>query len=55
MVEIKFQTLFGRIRAMINGAGARNQLKSGVWAECAMSVTLLSNVISIKKEGSLSL
>jgi hypothetical protein len=47
-MERKFQTLFGRIRAMLNRAGVKDQLISGVWAECAMIVTFISNVISIK-------
>jgi hypothetical protein len=49
-VEIKFQTFFGRIRAMLNSAGVKDQLRSGVWAECAMTVTFLSNVTSIKSK-----
>jgi hypothetical protein len=47
-VERKFQTFFGRIRAMINSAGVKDQLQSGVWEECAMAVTFLLNVTSIK-------
>jgi hypothetical protein len=43
-VERKFQTFFGRIRAMLNSSGVKDQLRSGVWAECAMTVTFLSNV-----------
>jgi hypothetical protein len=46
--ERKFQTFFRRIRAMINSADVKDQLRSGIWAECAMTVTLLSNVKSIK-------
>jgi hypothetical protein len=49
-VERKFQTFFGRIRAMLNSAGLNNHLRSGVWAECAMTVTYLSNITSIKKK-----
>jgi hypothetical protein len=49
-VKIKFQTFFGRIRAMLNSAGVKDQLRSGVWAECAMTVTFLSNVTSIKNK-----
>ena len=47
-VERKFQTFFGRIRAMLNSAGLKDHLRSGVWAECAMTVTFLSNITSIK-------
>jgi hypothetical protein len=49
-VERKFQTFFGRIRAMLNSVGVKDQLRSGVWAECAMTVTFLSNVTSIKNK-----
>jgi hypothetical protein len=49
-VERKFQTYFGRIRAMLNSVGVKDQLRSGVWAECAMTVTFLSNVTSIKNK-----
>jgi hypothetical protein len=49
-VERKFQTFFGRIRAMLNSAGVKDQLRSGVWPECAMTVTFLSNVTSIKNK-----
>jgi hypothetical protein len=41
---------FGRIRAMLNSAGVKDQLKSGVWAECAMTLTFLLNVTSIKNK-----
>jgi hypothetical protein len=27
----------------MNSAGLKDQLRSGVWAECAMAVTFLSN------------
>jgi hypothetical protein len=49
-VERKFQTLFGRIRAMLNGAGLKDDLRSGVWAECAVTVTFLSNITSVKNQ-----
>jgi transposase InsO family protein len=47
-VERKFQTFFGRIRTMLNSAGLKYHLISGVWAECALTVTFLSNITSIK-------
>jgi hypothetical protein len=37
-VERKFQTFFGRIRAMLNSASVKDQLRSGVWAEFAITV-----------------
>jgi hypothetical protein len=49
-VERKFQTFFGRIRTMLNSASVKDQLKSGVCAECEMTVTFLSNVTSIKNK-----
>jgi hypothetical protein len=30
--ERKFQTLFGRIRAMLNDAGLENDIRSAVWS-----------------------
>ena len=47
-VERKFQTFYGRIRATLNSAGLKEKLRSGVWAECAMTITFLSNITSIK-------
>jgi hypothetical protein len=49
-VERKFQTFFGRIRAILNSAGLKDHLRSGVCAECAMTVTYLSNITSIKEK-----
>jgi transposase InsO family protein len=45
-VERKFQTLYRRIRAMLNGAGLEGELRDKIWAECVMNVTYLSNIIS---------
>jgi hypothetical protein len=42
-VERKFQTFFRRIRAMLSSAGVKHKLRSGVWEECAMTLTLLLN------------
>ena len=33
---------------MLNGAGLKNQIRNGVWAECAMTVTYLSNIMTTK-------
>ena len=33
---------------MLNSAGLKDNLRSGVWSECAMTVTFLSNITSIK-------
>jgi hypothetical protein len=35
---------------VLNGAGLKDDLRSGVWAECAMTVTFLSNVTSVKNQ-----
>jgi Reverse transcriptase (RNA-dependent DNA polymerase) len=49
-VEKKFQTFYGRIRAMLNCAGLKDTLRSSVWAECARTVTFLSNITSAKNK-----
>jgi hypothetical protein len=49
-VERKFQNFFGRTRAMLNSAGLKDHLRSGVWVECAMTATYLSNITSIKEK-----
>jgi hypothetical protein len=35
---------------MLNSAGLKDQLRSGVWGECTMTVTFLSNITSIKNQ-----
>ena len=52
-VERKFATLFGRVRAMLNGAGFKKELRNGLWAECARAGTLLENGI-VSKSGDVS-
>jgi transposase InsO family protein len=47
-VERKFQTLYGRVRAMLNGANLEDELRDKIWAECVMIVTYLSKIISTK-------
>jgi hypothetical protein len=47
-VERKFQTFYGKIRASLNCAGLKDELRSGVWAECARTITFLHNITSIK-------
>jgi len=47
-VERKFQTFYGRIRSMLNGAGLKGDLRNKIWAECVMTTTYLSNVLSTK-------
>jgi hypothetical protein len=47
-VERKFQTLYVRIRAMLNGTGLEGELRGNIWAECVMNVTHSSNIFSTK-------
>jgi hypothetical protein len=47
-VERKFQSLYVRIRAILNGASLEGELRDKIWAECVMNVTHLSNIISTK-------
>jgi hypothetical protein len=47
-VDRKFQTLYGRIWEMLNGAGLECKLRDKIRAECVMNVTYLSNIISTK-------
>jgi hypothetical protein len=35
---------------MLHGAGLKDDLRSGDWAECAMTVTLKSNITSVKNQ-----
>jgi hypothetical protein len=35
----KFQTLYGRIRAIINRANLEGELRDNIWVECVMNVT----------------
>jgi hypothetical protein len=44
-VEQKYQTLYDRIRAMVNGAGRKDEVRSGIWAESASTATFYSNVL----------
>jgi hypothetical protein len=49
MLDRNFQTFFGRISAILNGAGWKDYMNSGVCAESAMTLTFLSNVTCIKQ------
>jgi hypothetical protein len=44
-VEQKFQTLYGRIGAMLNDAGVEGDFCEGLWAECAPTATYYENLI----------
>jgi hypothetical protein len=45
-IESKFQTLYGRIRAMLNVANLEGDLRDKIWVECVMNVPFLFNIIS---------
>jgi transposase InsO family protein len=47
-VERKFPTLYGKIRAMLNGADLEDELRDKILAEFVMNVTYLSNIILAK-------
>jgi hypothetical protein len=47
-VERKFQTMYGRIRAMMNDSEIDGEFRDGLWAECACTDTYYDNLI-IKK------
>ena len=44
-VKRKFQTLYGRIRAMFNDSGIADELRHGLWAECASTASFYENRI----------
>jgi hypothetical protein len=44
-VERKFQTLYGRIRAMMNNSEIDGEFCDGLWAECASTATYYDNLI----------
>jgi hypothetical protein len=46
IVERAFATLYGRIRAMLNGSGFSDHIKRGLWTECASTATFLDNILS---------
>jgi hypothetical protein len=48
MEESGQQTVYGRIRSILNGAGLEGELRDKIWAECVINVTYLSNIISTK-------
>ena len=44
-VERKFQTLYGKIRSMLNWARFPTDMRRRLWAQCAKAATLLENII----------
>jgi hypothetical protein len=47
-IERNFHTFYGRIRSMLNGTGLTGDLRNKIWAECTMTTTYLSNILSSK-------
>lgn len=46
IVERAFATLYGRVRAMLLSSRLSQELRSGLWTECALTATLLDNIMS---------
>jgi Reverse transcriptase (RNA-dependent DNA polymerase) len=44
-IERKFQTLYGKVRSMLNWGKFPKPLRSRLWAQCAKHATFLENVI----------
>ena len=44
-VEFKFQTLYGRTRAMINDSGIEGEIRNGLWPECAATPTYYETLL----------
>ena len=49
-LERSFETLWDKIRAMMNSKDVESDLRDTLWAECAAKATKLNNLI-VKKEG----
>ena len=45
VVERKFKTLYARVRTLLNSAQLSQELREGVWAECAKYSTDIENMI----------
>jgi hypothetical protein len=50
-VEIKFQTLYGSIRSMINDARIKEIMRRGIWAACASTATFYANTMLNREYG----
>ena len=49
IVERAFATLYGRVRAMLNGAKLPKTMREKLWAEAANTATKLDNILSHEK------
>ena len=45
VVEQLFATLYGRVRAMLNTARLQQNMREGLWCECANTATMLHNIL----------
>ena len=45
VVERAFATLYGKVRAMLNWAGLSEEMRTGLWAECASTATKTDNLL----------
>ncbi len=53
VVERRFQTLYGKVRAMLNCARLTKHLRSGLWAQSADTATKMECLL-VEKEGEIS-
>jgi hypothetical protein len=44
-VNRNFQALYGRVRSMLNDAGIKDEMRRGIWAECASTATFYANIL----------
>jgi hypothetical protein len=47
-VERMFQTLYHRIRAVFNGSGLQEEIRSGIWAEYTSNSTFYSTILATR-------
>ena len=52
-IERKFATLYGKARSMLNAARLPENMRKGLWAQCAKIASQLENII-VSNEGELS-
>eukprot|EP00980_Cylindrotheca_fusiformis_P022688 scaffold9579_cov84-Cylindrotheca_fusiformis.AAC.1 len=48
-VERKFATFYGRVHAMLNGAGLQGELRDKLWAECGNTATIIDGLMVSEK------
>jgi hypothetical protein len=45
IVKIKYQTLYGRVRSILNDAGIKDKMRSGIWAKCASTAVFCAKIL----------